>query len=58
VARKIVQTYEALGERDRALALAGTLPDEMLLRLSRSPDLADFSKDSRFQQLLMSHHIQ
>jgi tetratricopeptide (TPR) repeat protein/TolB-like protein len=57
VARMIVQTYEALGESDRALALAGTLPDETLLRLSRSPDLADLSKDSRFQQLLMSHHI-
>jgi tetratricopeptide (TPR) repeat protein len=58
VARMIVQTYETLGERDRALALAATLPDEMLRRLSRSPDLADFAKDSRFQQLLLSHHIQ
>ena len=54
----IVQTYEALGERDRALALASTLPDETLRRLSRSPDLADLPKDPRFQGLLMSHHIQ
>ena len=58
VARMIVQTYEALGERGRALALASTLPDEMLRRLSRSPDLADLPKDPRFKQLLMSRHIQ
>jgi hypothetical protein len=47
-----------LNEREQALALAATLPDEMLRRLSRSPDLADFSKDPRFKQLLLSHHIQ
>jgi tetratricopeptide (TPR) repeat protein len=58
VARMLVQTYEALGDRDRALALAETLPSEMLRRLNRSPDSADLPKDPRFQQLMLSHHIQ
>jgi tetratricopeptide (TPR) repeat protein/TolB-like protein len=57
VARVIVQTYEALGERDRALALAATLPDETLKRLNRSPDSADLPKDLRFQELMQSRHI-
>jgi hypothetical protein len=50
-------TYEVLGERDRALALAGTASEETLRRLSRSPDMADFRQDPRFQQLTQSHHI-
>jgi tetratricopeptide (TPR) repeat protein len=52
-----VMTYEVLGERDRALALAGTASEETLRRLSRSPDMADFRQDPRFQQLTQSHHI-
>jgi tetratricopeptide (TPR) repeat protein len=58
VARVIVQTYEVLGEREKALELAGSLPDEMLRRLNRSPDSADLPKDPRFQELLRSRHIQ
>ncbi len=58
VKRMIVQTYLAMGEVDRAVALAATLPDESLRRLNRSPDLADISKDSRFQDLMQSRHIQ
>ena len=54
----VVQTYEALGHRDRAIALAETLPDEILRRLNRSPDSSDLPKDPRFQELLRSHHIQ
>ena len=42
----------------RALALAETLPNEMLLRLSRSPDSTGLPADPRFQQLMLSHHIQ
>ena len=51
-------TYEALGERERTLALIADGPDWLLRRLSRFPDLADLQKDSRFQQMIASHHIQ
>jgi tetratricopeptide (TPR) repeat protein len=52
VIRKAVLTYEALGQRDRAIAvLAGATPD-LLHELSRQPDLAEFCRDSRFQQLM------
>ncbi|MFN0168163.1 MAG: protein kinase domain-containing protein, partial [Bryobacteraceae bacterium] len=54
----LVLTYEALGERDRALALIEDLPDDTLRRLNRFPDLADLRADSRFQQVLVSRHIQ
>ena len=53
----LVMTYEVLGERDHALALAHTAPDEALRRLSRSPDMADLRADSRFQLLMKSHQI-
>jgi serine/threonine-protein kinase len=58
VARMIVLTYDALGESDRALELAEKLPDEMLRRLNRSPELADLPNNPRFQQLMHSRHIQ
>ena len=57
VARWVVMTYEALGEEDRALAVAEMAPDDALRRLSRSPDLADLQKNVRFQQLMKSRHI-
>jgi len=57
VIRYLVMTYEALGERDHALALAHTAPDEALRRLSRSPDMADLRADSRFQLLMKSHQV-
>ncbi len=57
VIRYLVMTYEALGERDHALALAQKAPDEALRRLSRSPEMADLRADSRFQVLMKSHQI-
>lgn len=52
VIRSAVLTYEALGERDKAMqALDGATPD-LLRELDRQPDLADFSQDPRFRQLV------
>jgi tetratricopeptide (TPR) repeat protein len=52
VIRNAVLTYEALHQRDRAIAaLKGATP-ELLHELERHPDLADFCQDSRFQQLV------
>jgi len=51
-------TYEALGQRDLTLAIVRDAPASMLDQLSRFPDLAALRADSRFQQLLVSHHIQ
>jgi tetratricopeptide (TPR) repeat protein len=50
-------TYEALGEHDRTLAIIQDAPPSMLDRLNRFPDLAELRADSRFQKLLVSHHI-
>jgi tetratricopeptide (TPR) repeat protein len=58
IARMIVLTYDVLGESDKALSIAESLPDEMLGRLNRSPELADLPNDRRFQQLMQSRHIQ
>jgi tetratricopeptide (TPR) repeat protein len=58
VTRVIVQTYGAMGEVGRAVKLAATLPDDSLKRLNRSPDVADISRDPRFQDLMQSRHIQ
>jgi tetratricopeptide (TPR) repeat protein len=52
VIRNAVLTYEFLRQRDRAIAvLKGATPD-LLRELDRHPDLADFRKDLRFQQLI------
>jgi tetratricopeptide (TPR) repeat protein len=52
VQRKAVLTYVALGQPERALdALRGASP-EVLQELARHPDLADFCRDSRFNELL------
>jgi serine/threonine protein kinase/tetratricopeptide (TPR) repeat protein len=58
VARWVIMTYEALGERSRALDVAETAPDDALRRLKRSPDMADFQNNPRFQQLVQSRHVQ
>jgi tetratricopeptide (TPR) repeat protein/TolB-like protein len=50
-------TYEALGEHDRTLAIIQDAPPSMLDRLNRFPDLVELRADSRFQKLLVSHHI-
>jgi tetratricopeptide (TPR) repeat protein len=52
VIRKAVLTYEALGQRDRAIqVLTGATP-EVFQELNRQPDLADFRQDIRFKQVV------
>lgn len=58
VAWMLVLTYDALGERDRVLQLSEELPEDTLRRMGRFPDLAGLRSDSRFQQLMLSHHVQ
>ena len=53
----VALTYEALGQHDRTLATIEGAP-AVLDRLNRFPDLADLRADSRFQKLLVFHHIQ
>jgi tetratricopeptide (TPR) repeat protein len=46
------ETYEALGEREQALAvLRASAPPEMLDDLKRWPDMAELTADSRFIEL-------
>jgi len=52
-----VTTLEALGERDRALAILKNLPDDALEDAARLPNLADLWQDSRFIDLLRSRHL-
>jgi eukaryotic-like serine/threonine-protein kinase len=52
VLRRAVLTYEALGRRDDALAVLKEPSPELLRELDRHPDLAAFSRDSRFQELV------
>ncbi|HEU5415718.1 MAG TPA: hypothetical protein VFW31_18270, partial [Candidatus Angelobacter sp.] len=51
VIRNAVLTYNALGQRDRALSALerATLP--VLLDVERHPDLADFCQNSRFKEV-------
>ena len=49
--RNAVLTYEALGERDRAIQVLDGAKPELLRELARQPDLSDFRNDSRFKQL-------
>jgi serine/threonine protein kinase/tetratricopeptide (TPR) repeat protein len=52
IVRRAVLTYEALGQRNRALAVLERATPELLRELDRQPDLADFRQDPRFQQLV------
>jgi tetratricopeptide (TPR) repeat protein len=52
IVRRAVLTYEALGERERALAVLERATPELLHELNRQPDLADFRHDPRFLQLV------
>jgi len=52
------QTYEVLGKRENTLALLQDAPASMFILINRSQDLADLRADSRFQQLVVTHHIQ
>jgi len=58
VAKLLVRTYEVLGERGRAFEIVQSMPGDALRNLNNSPDLADLRGDSRFKQLMASHHIQ
>jgi serine/threonine protein kinase/tetratricopeptide (TPR) repeat protein len=46
------RTYEALGLRDRALEVLEGAPAALLEEIGRHPDMADFSRDTRFRNLL------
>ena len=54
VIRKAVLTYVALGETGRALEILRTTPANVVRELNRHPDLAEFRRDLRFQELLAS----
>jgi tetratricopeptide (TPR) repeat protein len=53
-----VQTYEALGMRERTLDVLKDAPASMFHLVKRSLDLAQLQADPGFQQLLASRHIQ
>jgi serine/threonine protein kinase/tetratricopeptide (TPR) repeat protein len=53
VIRNAVLTYETLGQRDKAMAVLVRAPRELLHELQRHPDLADFCRDPRFQQIVV-----
>jgi eukaryotic-like serine/threonine-protein kinase len=50
-------TYEALGQRDKSLAILSTSPAGVLADVSRWPDVADLRADPRFIELLASHPL-
>jgi eukaryotic-like serine/threonine-protein kinase len=52
VIRFAVLTYEALHQRDRAIDVLTNATPDLLHELERHPDLADFCRDPRFQQLV------
>jgi Flp pilus assembly protein TadD len=52
VIQNAVLTYEALGERDKAIAVLSAATPDLLRELERHPDLADFCRDPRFQDLV------
>jgi serine/threonine protein kinase/tetratricopeptide (TPR) repeat protein len=52
VIRSAVLTYEALGQRDRAIQVLDAATPDLLHELDRQPDLADFNQDSRFRQIV------
>jgi tetratricopeptide (TPR) repeat protein len=54
VVRKAVLTYVALGETDRALEILRTAPAVVVRELNRHPDLAEFRRDLRYQNLIAS----
>ena len=47
-----VLTYEALGQRNKAIGVLPETTPEVLRELDRHPDLADFRQDPRFRQLV------
>lgn len=52
VIRKAVLTFEALGQREKAIGVLGPATPQLLHELDRQPDLADFRQDLRFKELV------
>ncbi|HTS49503.1 MAG TPA: protein kinase [Bryobacteraceae bacterium] len=52
-----VKTYDALGERSKALAILVGSPDQVLADVRLDADLAGLQNDPQFQQLLASRQI-
>jgi serine/threonine-protein kinase len=52
VLRRAILTYEAMGERDKAIRALSEAPPELLPELDRQPDLADFRQDLRFKEVV------
>jgi len=52
-----VRTYDALGKRGDAIAILASSSDDVLANVLRSPELAGFRDDVRFQQLLTTRQI-
>jgi eukaryotic-like serine/threonine-protein kinase len=52
VKRTAVLTYEVLGMRDLALKATAQVTSEAINAIKNHPDLADFSQDPRFKQLM------
>ena len=52
VLRRAVICFEALGHRDRALAVLQSAPPDVLRELNRQPDLKALRADARFARLL------
>ncbi len=57
VIESAILTYEVLGQRDKAILALHSATPELLLQLERYPDLAEFCRDSRFQQLVTKADI-
>jgi serine/threonine-protein kinase len=53
VIRDAVTAYEALGQREKALAVLHRASRQLLEELSRQPDVRDLQRDPRFQALLV-----
>ncbi len=51
-------TYAALGQKDSMIAVLARAPNAVIADFSRWPDVADFTRDAAFKQLLTSHQIQ
>src|SRR5580658_8673009 len=49
-------TYAALGQKDSLLTLLRTAPKAVIEDFNRWPDVADLTRDPRFQQLLTSKY--
>jgi tetratricopeptide (TPR) repeat protein len=52
VLRRAVICFEALGQRDRAIAVIQSAPADVLRELNRQPDLKALRADTRFARLL------